>query len=214
MKSLLVTSALMAGLLPSTLLAEPLSFSGGVTVTSNYVADGLSQTDNGPAIQPYLEIGKDGLYAGAWASNLNDEAGNRAELDLSLGYRGKTGSSLEYDLGYTQHFYDMVHDNSSEMAMSVGTPISDVFSVTGEVSYDLVERTFGTSVTVEAALSDVWTAHASLGRTDPTASVNWAAGIAYSLSDQTKIDIAMQDTASTSPLFALSLNYAFGDASN
>lgn len=214
MKSLSVTSALMAGLLPSTLLAEPLSFGGGVTVTSNYIADGLTQTDNGPAIQPYLEIGRDGLYAGAWASNLKDEAGNRAELDLSLGYRGKTGSNLEYDLGYTQRVYDMVHDNSSELALSVGTPISDVISVTGEVSYDLVERTFGTNVGVEAALSDVWTAHANLGRTDPTASVNWAAGVAYSVSDRTKIDIAMQDTSSTSPLFELSLSYALGDASN
>ena len=85
MKTLVVSTAMIALLLPSTELAEDLSFSGGVTVTSNSLSDGLSETGNSPAIQPYFELAKNGFYAGVWATNFKDDVGNRAELDLSLG---------------------------------------------------------------------------------------------------------------------------------
>ena len=63
MKSLVATSALIAAFLPSTLLAESLSFGGSVTVTSNPLSDGFSETENAPAIQTYLEISKNSFYA-------------------------------------------------------------------------------------------------------------------------------------------------------
>lgn len=89
MKSIVASTALIASLLPSTVRAERLSFGGGVTVTSDSLVDGLSESGNSPAIQPYLEIAKDGFYAGLWATNLKDDAGNRAELDLTLGVPGR-----------------------------------------------------------------------------------------------------------------------------
>ena len=106
MRSRLAYCAITALILPSAVLAENLSFSGGVNVTSNYLSDGLSETGNRPAIQPYFELVKNGFFAGVWATNLQDDAGNRAELDLSFGYRGKTGTGLDYEVGYKQYFYD------------------------------------------------------------------------------------------------------------
>lgn len=213
MKTLVVSTAVIALLLPSTVLAENLSFGGGVTVTSNSLSDGLSDTGNSPAIQPYFEIAKNGFYAGLSATNLKDDVGNRAELDLALGYRGETGSGLGYDLGYTQHFYDKTHAASSELAVSLGVPVTDRLSVSGEVSYDLAEKTFGESVGAEFVLADAWTLHADIGRADPSASVNWGAGVGYALDDRTTLDLQVQDTVTTSPLVALSVNFAFGDAS-
>ena len=213
MKTLVVSTAMIALFLPHALLAEDLSFGGGVIVTSNSLSDGLSDTSNSPAIQPYFELAKNGFYAGVWATNLKDDVGNRAEFDLSLGYRGETGSGLGYDLGYTQHFYDKTHAASSELAVSLGVPVSDRLSLSGEVSYDLVEKTFGESLGAEFVLADAWTLHADVGRADPATSVNWGAGVGYALDDWTTLDFQVQDTASTSPLVALSVNYAFGDAS-
>jgi uncharacterized protein (TIGR02001 family) len=213
MKMLVVSTAMIALLVPSAVLAEELSFGGGVKVTSNYLSDGLSQTGNSPAIQPYFEIAKNGFYAGVWASNLKDDVGNRAELDLSLGYRGEVGSGLGYELGYTQHFYDKTRAASSELAVSLGIPVTDLLSVSGEVSYDLAEKTFGESLGAEFVLADAWTLHADVGRADPSASVNWTAGVGYALDDRTMLDFQVQDTASTSPLLGLSVNYAFGDTS-
>ena len=204
---------MIALLVPSAVLAEELSFGGAVMVTSNYLSDGLSETGNSPAIQPYFEIAKNGFYAAVWASNLKDDVGNRAELDLSLGYRGEVGSGLGYELGYTQHFYDKTRAASSELAVSLGIPVTDLLSVSGEVSYDLAEKTFGESLGAEFVLADAWTLHADVGRADPSSSVNWAAEVGYALDDRTMLDFQVQDTASTSPLLGLSVNYAFGDTS-
>ena len=148
-----------------------------------------------------------------WASNLKDDVGNRAELDLSLGYRGEVGSGLGYELGYTQHFYDKTRAASSELAVSLGIPVTDLLSVSGEESYDLAEKTFGESLGAEFVLADAWTLHADVGRADPSSSVNWAAEVGYALDDRTMLDFQVQDTASTSPLLGLSVNYAFGDTS-
>ena len=213
MKTLVVSTAMIALLLPSTVLAEDLSLGGGVTVTSNSLSDGLSETGNSPAIQPYFEIAKNGFHAGVWATNLKDDVGNRGELDLSLGYRGETGGGIGYDLGYTQHFYDKTHAASSELAVSLGVPVSDRLSLSGEVSYDFADKTFGESLGAEFVLADAWTVHADVGRADPSASVNWGAGVGYALDDRTTLDFQVQDTATTSPLAALSVNYAFGDTS-
>ncbi|WP_426036623.1 TorF family putative porin [Cypionkella sp. TWP1-2-1b2] len=213
MKTFVASISMIALFVPSTVLAEDLSFGGGVTVTSNYLSDGLSETGNSPAIQPYFELTKNGFYAGVWATNLKDDVGNRAELDLALGYRCEIGAGLVYDLGYTQHFYDKTHAASSELAVSLGVPVSDRLSVSGEVSYDLAEKTFGESLGAEFVLADAWTLHADVGRADPSASVNWGAGVGYALDDRITLDFQVQDTASTSPLVALSVNYPFGDAS-
>ena len=136
-----------------------LSFGGGVADTSNYPSDDLPEPGNSPAIQPCFDLANSGFYAGVWAANLKDDARNRTELDLSLGYRGETGCGLGYDLGYTLHFDDQTHAASST-------------------------------------------------------SLNRGAGVGYALDDRTTLDLRVQDTASTSPLVALSVNYAFGDASN
>jgi uncharacterized protein (TIGR02001 family) len=211
MKTLLVSTAMIALLLPQALLAEGLTFGGGITATSNSLSDGLSDTGNRPAIQPYFELSKNGFYAGVWVSNLKDDVGNRAELDLLLGYRGETASGLGYELGVTQSLYDN-SPASSELAVSIDVPVTDRLSVSGEVSYDLAEKTLGESLAAEFTLADAWTLHADVGRADPMASVNWGAGVGYAIDDRTTLDFQVQGTASTSPLAALSVTYAFGDA--
>ena len=210
MKTLLATFAIIALPLPAAVHAEDLSFGAGVTVASNYLTDGLSETGNGPAIQPYFELSKNRFYAGVWATNLTDDAGNRAELDLTLGYRGETAAGIGYDLGYTQFFYDKTHAASSELAVSVGIPVNDRLTIAGDVSYDLVEKTFGESLGAEFALADAWTLRADVGRADPSSSVNWGAGIGYGIDDRTILDFQVQDTLTTNPLAAIAVTYAFG----
>jgi uncharacterized protein (TIGR02001 family) len=214
MKTLLPTALLIWLLAPSAVLADPLSFSGDVTLTSNYLDDGLSQTSNNPAIQPYFEIGKEGFYAGLWATNLQDEDGNRAEADLSFGYRGEVGDGIGYDVSYTQYFYDNTPGASSELGVVVDVPVTDKLTVSGEVYFDFPDNTFGETLSAEFAVTDAWTLHADVARADPLSSVNWGAGVGYALDDRTTLDLQVQDTASTSPLVALSLDYAFGDRSD
>lgn len=76
----------------------------GVGLTTNYVSKGLTQTDNGPAVQPYLELGYGIGYAGLWASNASFGGVEDTELDVSIGVRPEFGA-LSLDLGFVQYFY-------------------------------------------------------------------------------------------------------------
>lgn len=57
-------------------------------VTSDYAGRGISQTFNEPAVQASADIAVDGMYAGAWASTIDDRTyeGGSVELDLYFGY--------------------------------------------------------------------------------------------------------------------------------
>lgn len=66
----------------------PYSLNANIGAVSNYLWRGVSQTDDGPAIQGGIDFSHEsGFYAGTWASNVDfgeDEA--NYELDLYMGY--------------------------------------------------------------------------------------------------------------------------------
>jgi len=72
-----------------------------VTLTSNYVTNGISQTDNNPALQGGLDYEhQSGFYVGAWASNVD----LGYEADVYVGYM-KAVDNLGFDVGYTSFNY-------------------------------------------------------------------------------------------------------------
>lgn len=83
---------------------SPFTFSFGVGLTTNYISKGLTQTEDGPAIQPYAEIGYGIGYLGFWASNAKFGGVSDTELDVSIGVRPEFGN-LALDLGFVQYFY-------------------------------------------------------------------------------------------------------------
>lgn len=90
---------------------SPHSFSGNLTLTSDYIFRGVSQTQNGPAIQGGFDYAHaSGFYLGTWASNVAwvEEGGYKTdssmEIDLYGGYRGAMGP-VGYDLGVITYYY-------------------------------------------------------------------------------------------------------------
>jgi uncharacterized protein (TIGR02001 family) len=89
--------------------------SGSVTLTSDYLFRGVSQTNQEPAVQGGMEYAADnGLYVGTWGSNiswLSDVSTPAApissslELDVYGGYRGKFSDSVSYDVGALYYWY-------------------------------------------------------------------------------------------------------------
>lgn len=89
--------------------------SGSVSLTSDYIFRGISQTDQDPALQAGLEFAADsGFYAGAWGSNISwlsdlTAAGvpvsSSLELDVYGGYRGKLADKVGYDVGALYYWY-------------------------------------------------------------------------------------------------------------
>jgi uncharacterized protein (TIGR02001 family) len=92
---------------------SPHTLTGNVSLTSDYIFRGISQTGGDPAIQGGLDYAhSSGFYVGTWASNVGwiedyqgYDSGN-IEIDLYGGFRSGIGETgLSYDLGIIGYFY-------------------------------------------------------------------------------------------------------------
>ena len=93
--------------------ASPHEFSGNVTITTDYVWRGVSQTDQNPGIQGGFDYAHaSGLYAGIWASNV-DFAGS-LEMDWYAGYANSFGG-LDYDVFVLYYSYPGADDDDAEL---------------------------------------------------------------------------------------------------
>ena len=112
----------------------PITVSGGAALVSDYRFRGVSLSDKGFAIQPYLTVKHEsGLYVGAWGSNIADNAGDDLELDLYAGFSG--GDKLTYDIGATYYVYPGVSSvNYVEFTGKLGSTFGPA-TVGVQVSY-------------------------------------------------------------------------------
>lgn len=84
---------------------------GSISLVSDYIFRGQSQTWGRPAAQLGVEVNhKSGLYAGFFGSNVSDEwlPGANLETDWYAGYRGTlpgTASDFGFDVGGIYYYY-------------------------------------------------------------------------------------------------------------
>jgi len=92
---------------------SPHSISANVTMASDYLYRGQSQTDNNPTIQGGFDYAHEtGFYLGTWASNINFAGG--LEIDAYGGYSGELGNGLGYDLFGIYYIYPSDGDEGVE----------------------------------------------------------------------------------------------------
>lgn len=119
----LTQALLLAGVVgvPSFVVATPVlaeeaaaasPVSANVTLASEYVYRGISQTREKLALQGGFDYAHaSGLYVGVWGSNiswledLDAGASSSVELDIYGGYKGKISDDLSYDVGYLRYQY-------------------------------------------------------------------------------------------------------------
>jgi len=125
-KLTLACSALALATASTITVAEetsPHSLSANVAMTTDYVWRGISQTDNGPAIQGGIDYAhSSGFYLGTWASNVDFGAGDDSniEVDVYGGY-GNEISGLSYDVGIIHYDYPSESDNNfDEVYLGLG----------------------------------------------------------------------------------------------
>ena len=137
---------------PGVAMAEetsPHTLTANVTLTSDYVFRGISQTGGDPAIQGGFDYSHaSGIYVGTWASNVGwiedyqgYDSGNM-EIDLYGGYRGSAGD-FTYDVGIIGYYYPgdragAVTGDTTELYIGGGWKW---FSA--KYSYSLSNETFG-----------------------------------------------------------------------
>jgi len=83
-----------------------------VTLVSNYLYRGISQTGGNPAVQGGFDYTPtNGFYIGTWGSSISWISDSQAagssglELDTYLGYRNSFATDFSYDVGYLRYNY-------------------------------------------------------------------------------------------------------------
>jgi uncharacterized protein (TIGR02001 family) len=127
----LATGSLLAGF--SGLASAEFETSANVALTTDYVWRGVSQTDNGPAIQGGFDLAhSSGVYAGIWGSNVEFGDDANIELDYYGGYATEFGNGLGLDVGIIYYDYPSESDlDFEELYVGLGYGI-----VSGKISYD------------------------------------------------------------------------------
>lgn len=123
--------------------ASPHTFTGNVTIASDYVFRGISQTQGKPALQGGFDYEhSSGLYAGTWASNVGWVDGvakdnNSLEWDFYAGYKNSVGP-VSYDLGVLRYTYP-----GDKRA---GTPVPDSTEVYVALGWEFLELKYSHAV--------------------------------------------------------------------
>jgi len=203
MKRALIAVAILALGGPA-LAEEPQAFFGA-TITSNYLLDGLTQTQDGPAFQPYLEVEfPPGFYVGAWLSNVDFGDGtDRIETDLYLGFRGET-ELFAYDLTYFRYYYDETGYCCEEFEAEVD------FAIYGPVSgtvgyYNYLNSNYAVSGGLGLALPEEFEL-SGLYKTDGTGST-WDIGVSRDLTDTIRADLRYHDASYADSNVVVSLKW-------
>jgi uncharacterized protein (TIGR02001 family) len=116
-KASLIALAVGAGLAPT----AQAQLSANIGAVSNYVWRGVTQTDDGPAIQGGVDYAHDsGVFLGTWVSNVDFGGPDdpQYELDLYGGYAGTVGD-FGYKAGLYYYAYPQTEDaNFLELGLS------------------------------------------------------------------------------------------------
>jgi uncharacterized protein (TIGR02001 family) len=145
--ALAATYVAAACLLPSAAHADDvpaLSTTANITLASQYKFRGIDQTWGRPAVQGGADlVAANGLYAGAWASNVSADSypGGSLELDLYAGYNGKIGD----DVGYTVGAYGYVYPGANYDRSACGSAAYAAPCALPDRRFDTLELNAGLS---------------------------------------------------------------------
>ena len=201
-KKTLLATAMLAG--STAAVAE---ISGNVSLATDYVFRGVSQTNEDPAIQGGFDWAhNNGFYLGTWASNvefdensgsLPKESINEAtiEIDLYGGFANEFSSGLGYDVGAIYYAYPGAEGGQDydfyEFYGGLGWTFNEIWSTSGKISYS--PEFFGSAGSawyyeagLDVALPADWGLFGHVGYQtvtdlDPDNYIDWSAGVTKGL---------------------------------
>ena len=167
MSKLWVRTALAAAMLAGSGAAMA-EFSGNVTVASDYLFDGVSQTDNKPAIQLGLDYGfENGVYVGFWGSNVDFDSESDVETDWFVGY-GWGDEALSFDVGVVAYKYLPDDDDIDYNEYYIGATFNENSTIKWWYSDDLAnsgESAWRLKFSHSFAINDDWSVPIELTHT-------------------------------------------------
>ncbi|MCK9473847.1 TorF family putative porin [Sulfurimonas sp.] len=90
--------------------SSDISISANMSITSNYVWRGMTQSHNSAAVQGGVDLDYKDLYAGVWGSNVDfSDDKNSLEADIYAGYASEL-EGVGFDIGVIQYIYPNMSD--------------------------------------------------------------------------------------------------------
>jgi uncharacterized protein (TIGR02001 family) len=114
-KNAAALALMLTGMTGAAYAESPIS--ANVALTTDYVWRGVSQTDNGPAIQGGFDYAHEsGVYVGVWGSNVDfgPAVDSNVEVDLYGGYATEFDGGVSLDVGFIHYDYPSESDNDFE----------------------------------------------------------------------------------------------------
>jgi uncharacterized protein (TIGR02001 family) len=224
--SSLFSAAALAALLARAALADPaviaadaaaspekiqsaIDVAFGAAVTSNYIFRGITQSDNKPAFQAYMEATYGIVYAGAWGSSVDFGDDNTGELDLSAGIRPEFGK-LSLDLGYVRYLYNADGDCCGEAYAKANFAATDSFTVGGEVFQDFTAKTTYLRAKASYALPQDFELSGGFGTYTQFKQRDWDVGVSKTFADVATLDLryfGYKDDVETTHKFGVSVSF-------
>lgn len=203
-----MTLALITALWASGSTAQELNWSWGVDVTSNYVFAGVTQSDDGPAIQPWFEVESQGAYFAFWGSTV-DLGPDEWELDYYLGYRNTTSFDLDWDIGLAFYTYNSTGYCCSELTLALSYPLSPKAQVGGFLGYNPESGDWHRYLDGSYAFTDRISGSALIGANDGLDTTYWQLGASYSFNENVSADLRYHGADVGDAGLAFSLSFGF-----
>jgi len=172
---------------PAYTLADP-AVSWGADFTSNYVFDGLTQSDSGFAFQPWVEVENRGFYAAAWASTV-DLGTDNWEIDLLLGYRKTHANGLFWEVGYAQYYYDDTGNCCGEIKFTLAYPVLERLTLEGYVAVNPENENVNRSATAYIDITDQANLSGRIGKSDGSGTEYWDVGGSWRFNETVSADV-------------------------
>jgi uncharacterized protein (TIGR02001 family) len=132
----------------------------GVGATTDYLARGVSQSSDEPAVQGFTEADYDRFYLGIWASNASRANQDDVELDVAAGWR-PSAADFSFDFGYVQYIYvnNVMGPSFGEFYAGVTREIVKNLTVGTKVSFAPDYAGSGTTATYVEGQADLKLPH-------------------------------------------------------
>ncbi len=186
--------------------AEDLTVTAGATLTSNYMSSGVTQSNDNPALQGYVEAESHGFYGGIWTSTVDFGGADNAEIDLYLGYRNDLDSGFSYDLSYYRYLYDASGDCCGEFILDVSQSVGDAIVLRGELAYDPETESKRYEAGLDYAVNDQISLGATYGYAEGGDHYG-DIGATYAFNDTMSADLRLHDNSSGDPILVLGVSF-------
>lgn len=132
----------------------------GVGGTTDYLARGVSQSSNSPAVQGFTEADYDRFYLGIWASNASLANRDDVEFDLAVGWR-PSAADFNFDFGYVQYLYlnNVMGPSFGELYAGVTRQVVKNLTLGTKVNFAPDYANSGTTATYVEAQADLKLPH-------------------------------------------------------